>query len=144
MKLIIPGEPIAQIRMKYSGRNGIGRIYDPREKEKKRLKKLIENLYGDNSHFKHPRISFIFHMPIPTSIPKKSLPSYQSGCLKHEKKPDVDNLIKLYLDCMDLICFDGDQKVSLGPCVKLYHPEPKTIIIIEETTELISSSEIFF
>ena len=81
-------------------------------------------------------------MAIPRSTPKRLLHNYRSGLLKHEKKPDVDNFIKLYLDCMDGICFDGDQKVSLGNCVKLYHPHPKTIIIIEEVNEILTPQEI--
>lgn len=141
MKLILDGEPIAQIRMKYSGRHGIGRIYDPREKQKRDLKLLIGQKY-DGEPFEHPRVSFIFHMPIPKSTPKKLLPLYLSGLLKHEKKPDTDNFIKLYLDCMDGITFLGDQKVMLGPCIKLYHPYPKTIIIMNETTEILSPLEV--
>jgi len=141
MKLIIPGNPISQIRMKYSGRNGIGRIYDPREKQKREIKKIVNN-YFNGDLFIHPRISFVFHMPIPSSIPKRLLLLYQSGLLKHEKKPDIDNLVKLYLDCIDGICFEGDQKVSLGDSVKLYHPHPKTIIIIDEMQETLSPLEV--
>ncbi len=86
--------------------------------------------------------SRIFHMPIPKSIRKKEQALYQSGFLKHEKKSDVDNFVKLYLDCLDPIVFDGDQKVSLGSCVKLYHPEPKTIIMLSETTEVLTPQEV--
>ena len=142
MKLIIDGDPIAQIRMKYSGRNGIGRIYDPRKKAKEVLKKIIAIEHNTIPMFCHPRVSFIFHMPIPKSLPKRIQLLYSSGLFKHEKKPDTDNFIKLYLDCMDGICFDGDQKVMLGPCIKLYHPHPKTIIIINETEELLSPLEV--
>jgi Holliday junction resolvase RusA-like endonuclease len=142
MQLVIPGDPIAQIRMRYSGRNGIGRIYDPREKDKKRLKDFISKANDNAPHLVHPTISFVFHMPIPKSIPKRMLPLYQSGFLKHEKKPDVDNLVKLYLDCLDPIVFDGDQKVTLGSCVKLYHAEPKTIIMLSETTEVLNPQEV--
>jgi Holliday junction resolvase RusA-like endonuclease len=142
MKLVIDGVPISQIRMKYSGRNGIGRIYDPREREKRNIKKIISSQYSNHPLFIHPRVSFIFHFPIPVSVPKRVLLHYKSGLLKHEKKPDTDNLLKLYLDCMDGICFDGDQKVSLGDCIKLYHPHPKTIIIINETQELLSPLEV--
>jgi Holliday junction resolvase RusA-like endonuclease len=142
MKIIIPGIPIAQIRMRYSGRNGIGRIYDPREKEKKKLKNVIKNIFADNKHFINPHISFIFHMPIPRSIPKKFLSLYNSGLFKHPKKPDVDNFIKLYLDCLDGICFEGDQKVSLGDSLKVYHPEPKTIILINETSDKVCALDV--
>lgn len=142
MKLILPGDPIAQIRMRYSGRNGIGRMYDPRAKEKTLIKSVIKDQWIGESVLHNPRVSFVFHMPIPKSIPKKLIAIYQSGMLKHEKKPDVDNLVKLYLDCMDTMVFDGDQSVCLGPCVKLYHPYPKTLIIINETEAILSPLEV--
>lgn len=142
MKLVLEGVPISQIRAKYSGRNGIGRIYDPREKVKRQLKKIIANMFGSHDMFLHPHVSFVFHMPIPKSIPKKLLPLYRSGTLKHEVKPDADNLIKLYLDCMDGILFDGDQKVCQGPAPKLYHPHPKTLVIINEASSILSPHEV--
>ncbi len=141
MKLIIPGEPIAQTRMKYSSRGGFGRIYDPRAKEKNALKILLKELYQDVM-LEHPHLSFVFHMPIPKSIPKKLLEEYESGFLKHEKKPDVDNFVKLYLDCLDGIVFDGDQKVCLGPCVKLYHRQPETIVFVYESTPTLRFPEV--
>lgn len=143
MKLIVPGVPVAQIRMKHSARHGFSRIYDPRSKEKKEIKHFIGENF-DLPFFDHPVASFVFHMPIPASTPKKLLTLYNSGRLKHEKKPDVDNFLKLYLDCMDGIMFEGDQKVSLGPCIKLYHPEPKTIIILKESTHILSLEEFRF
>lgn len=147
MKIVIDGDPVCQIRMKFSGRNGIGRIYDPREKQKKQIKGIVQKQFNDipvdnRIVFEHPRISFVFHMPIPKSTPKRLLPLYNSGLLKHEKKPDVDNFIKLYLDCLDGITFVGDQKVILGNCVKLYHPFPKTIIILTETSQTLSHLEV--
>ena len=142
MKIVIDGEPVAQIRMKFSGRNGIGRMYDPRAREKDKIKDIISRNFVNFDRIPHPRVSFIFHMSIPKSIPKRRRAIYESGLLKHEKKPDTDNFIKLYLDCMDGICFDGDQKVMLGPSIKLYHPHPKTIIIINSTEELLSPLEV--
>lgn len=145
MKIILPGVPVAQTRMKYSGRGGFGRIYDPRAKEKNEIKKQVTEIVKKIEGFKlleHPRVSFIFHMPIPKGISKKEQALYHSGVLKYEKKPDVDNFIKLYLDCIDSIVFDGDQKVQLGPSIRLYHPDPKTIIILNETEELLSPLEV--
>lgn len=144
MRLIIPGVPIAQTRAKFSGRNGIGRMYDPREKEKRHLKAFIKARFEESNltRFEFPRVSFVFHMPIPKSIPKREIFLYQSGLLKHTKKPDTDNFVKLYLDCMDEIMFDGDQKVSLGNCVKLYHPIPKTIIFVDEKYARITQQEL--
>lgn len=140
MKIILPGIPVPQARMRHSTRNGFTATYDPKAKEKKLIRKMLEISRVVHS-FAFPRISFLFQMPIPKGIRKRDIELYNSGLLKHDKKPDVDNLIKLYLDCLDGIILDGDQKVSLGPCVKVYHPEPKTIIWIQETTQQLKSWE---
>lgn len=141
MKLVIDGVPLAQSRLRLFSRHGMTRVYDPDTKEKEAIKHLI-TLSHTKGLLTHPRVSFVFHMPIPKSIPKKWLSLYESGLLKHEKKPDIDNLIKPYMDCMDGITYDGDQKVQLGPCIKVYHPHPKTIIIMNETTEILSPLEV--
>ncbi len=141
MKLVIPGDPIPQARMRLSHFGGFTRVYDPCTNKKNKLKSYLKSQFDDYL-FEHPRISFVFHMPIPKCIPKKLRPLYESGILKHEKKPDTDNLIKLYLDCIDNIFFIGDQRVFIGSSPKLYHPEPKTLVYITETTQILTPTEI--
>lgn len=140
MKIVIPGIPVPQARMKHSNRRGFVTTYDPKAKEKTTIRNFLQTLCSVNA-YAYPRISFLFQMPIPASIPKKQRQLYESGLLKHDKKPDTDNLIKLYLDCLDGIVIQGDQKVSLGPCIKVYHPEPKTIVWIHETSHKLSPWE---
>ncbi len=141
MKIIIPGIPVPQARMKHSNVRGFVTTYDPKAKEKKLIRHMLQ--INQSSHsFDFPRITFLFHMPIPKSIRKRDVELYNSGKLKHDKKPDVDNLIKLYLDCLDGIVIQGDQKVSLGPCIKVYHLEPKTIVWIHETTHKLQPWEL--
>jgi len=65
------------------------------------------------------------------------------GFLKHVKKPDVDNLIKLYLDVLSGIAFEDDNCVSLGSAIKIYSLMPKTVITICEHDKLISMNEIW-
>ena len=132
MQIILPGIPESQTRMKFSSRGAFVKCYDPKEKEKKRIREMLLKEFDDTKKFEHPEVSFLFYMPIPKSLPKKTLLAYALGKSPHEKKPDVDNLVKLYLDCMDGICFEGDQKVSLGGCIKIYHQDPRTVIFITE------------
>ncbi len=141
MKIIIPGEPIPQGRMRHRSTGKFVLTYDPCAKQKAKIRTSLSQVLNPPI-FEFPRISFLFLMPIPKSIPKKDLPKYSSGRLKHIKKPDVDNLIKLYLDCLDGIIIFGDQKVSLGPCLKIYSPEPKTFISITETTQCLAPWEL--
>ncbi len=142
MKITLPGDPVCQLRMKFAVRGGFARCYDPRQKIKVLIKSMVKEAWHDKPHFLHPRVSFIFHMPIPKSTPKKLLPIFSSGLLKHEKKPDTDNLAKLYLDCMTGTCFEADEKVQLGFAIKLYHPSPKTIIIVDELTPHLTPQEV--
>ncbi len=138
--IVLPGVPVSQARMKHRRIGNFVSTYDPKAKEKLKIRELLEGMTGF-LEYEYPRVSFVFYMPIPTSTPKKLREQYESGLFKHDKKPDVDNLIKLYLDCLDGIVIHGDQKVSLGPCVKLYHLEPKTVIHIQETKQKVVAWE---
>jgi Holliday junction resolvase RusA-like endonuclease len=82
-------------------------------------------------------------MPIPKSMPKKERTEALAGMLKHVKKPDVDNLVKLYLDVLSGIAIPDDNCVSLGTAVKLYSITPKTVIYIEETQKILTLDEVY-
>ena len=143
MKIVIPGIPVPQARIKHTRRAGFIGTYDPKAKEKEEIREWLF-LNSELETCDNPRASFLFHMPIPKGIPKKLRPIYESGRLKHRKKPDSDNLIKLYFDCLDKIIIDGDEKVSIGAVNKVYHPEPKTVIWLHETTQLLEPWELDF
>lgn len=138
MRIIIPGTPIPQARPRV-GRWG---VFDPNGEAKKQIKAYLNEHYGDNRLLQHPRLSFIFHMPIPKTISKAEYIAAMTGLKKHEKKPDNDNILKLYMDCMDGIIYEADQKVQIGFCYKLFHPYPKTIIIAQECSEFLTQHEV--
>lgn len=132
MRIILPGIPCSQARMRFFNRGKFGQVFDPSNKDKIRIRHELQKRFVDHEKFLHPHISFRFYMPIAVSLPKKKKLELQTGMVSHENKPDVDNMVKLYLDCLDGICFDGDQKVSLGSCIKFYSPSPMTHILISE------------
>ena len=132
MILTLEGIPVQQKRMKSSTRGGFSRIYDPSSKDKKRISDEIRELF-EGKMLKHPIVSFIFYMPIPKSLPKKVIREFEQESTKHEKTPDVDNLVKLYLDCLTGIAFENDNCVQLGACTKVYSSKPRTVINLEES-----------
>jgi Holliday junction resolvase RusA-like endonuclease len=136
----IPGTPEPQARMKYTSRGGFARAYDPKEKQKELIRHILRCKTALHD-YQFPRISFFFYMPIPASTPKKVREMMRSERVKHVKRPDVDNLCKLYLDCMDGIVFERDEKVALGSCIKVYSEEPRTTIIINDTPRVLSDLE---
>ena len=76
-------------------------------------------------------------------MPKCQRAMCNTGLYKHIKKPDVDNLIKLYLDVMSGIVFKDDNCVSLGSAIKVYTDSPRVEIYVQETQALVSMDEIY-
>lgn len=140
MIIEIEGDPEPQARMKFTRIGGFGRAYDPKAKQKDQIRNLLR-CKADLHHYEFPKISFLFFMPIPSGTSKRKLIEMQGERVKHVKRPDVDNLVKLYLDCMDGIVFERDEHVSLGLCVKLYSPKPRTLISIHESRPILSELE---
>ncbi len=75
-------------------------------------------------------------------MPRSERLLMEGAYLKHVKKPDVDNLVKLYLDVLSGQLFEDDNCVSLGQCIKIYSPKPKVIIQIKETENIITYNQI--
>jgi len=67
----------------------------------------------------------------------------EKGYLKHIKKPDVDNLIKLYLDVLSGTALNDDNAVSIGTAVKVYSSRPRVEIYIEETGKQVTMNEVW-
>jgi len=140
MKIIIPGDPIPQQRPRLYRRHGKSGAWDPNGQQKDAIKQHVRQSMQPYMPFKPlemARVSFIWHFKLPGYIPKRDMPSYASGMRRHTSKPDVDNLAKLYMDCMTGIVYPDDNCVSLGFAIKLYHPEPKTMIFINQTSEML-------
>jgi len=82
-------------------------------------------------------------MPIPKSMPKPEREEALAGYLKHVKKPDVDNLIKLYLDVLSGIVFEDDNCVAIGSAIKVYSVNPRVEMFIEETAKHVTLNEVW-
>lgn len=140
MHIEIPGNPIPQARMRLFKRGKRNLCYDPQGREKALIKTYLKDLmkeqYAGYIFPQCPRICFTFYMPIPQSMPKYKRNHANVGKLLHLHRPDVDNLVKLYLDCLNEIVISDDSKIHLGYAVKLYHENPRTIIKIEDTQEI--------
>lgn len=132
-RIVLPGVPVAQCRP----RLGKWGCYNPNADEKRSTKIAIyAQMIGDPIKYQYPAISMTFFMPIPSSLSKKTKAAYEIEWHRHIKKPDVDNLVKFYMDCLVGIFFDDDACVSLERCQKVYYGHPATIIEIRDGTPL--------
>jgi len=72
-----------------------------------------------------------FYMPIPKSTSKKRQALMDEGVIKHQKKPDRDNLDKLLTDAMEDIAYHNDSQIWHSDVYKVYSHNPRTEVTIK-------------
>ncbi len=125
--LIIPGPPIALKRPRFFK----NKAYDSQKKEKSGIRWLLKakkllTLTGPLL------VTFAFNMPIASSLSKRQTDRL---CVHHTSTPDIDNLIKFYLDCGNEILWHDDKQISELNATKKYSEKPETIISIHQIQE---------
>lgn len=135
MILIIPGQPIAKKRHRFSTRGGYVQTYDCQGKEKKefQMKLLIEKnklgyYFDDDDVFS---LNIIFAIEAPKSLSKreKERRLYMGS---HTQKPDLDNALKFVLDCGNKILWEDDCKIFEINALKVWSEKPYTQITINK------------
>lgn len=100
-----------------------GRAYDPQADIKEEtywyVKSLIHNQSLTLSH-KPLSLSFIFSFKPPQSFSK--IKQRKRINQPHTFKPDVDNLVKFYMDCLTVNLFRDDKQVHTIHATKQYAP----------------------
>lgn len=137
MRIVIPGVPIPQQRHRHRLlTNGHVMTYDPLAREKAIIKHgmhaIVQKERPNFVYFTVPDVEFTFFMPIPKYLKKSDRDYAHKELLRHLVKPDVDNLIKLYLDCLIKIVFEDDRAVKIKGAQKVYSLEPRVEIVINE------------
>ena len=124
--LSIPLEPVP-----WAAHRGFGkRSFNPRFKEREAFQWYIKQQYTEEPITKPLKVGYEFHMPIPKFISKKARQKILDGLIRHEKKPDVTNMLKFTEDCLKGIVFVDDALVWEISACKLYAENPKVIIYI--------------
>ena len=139
IRLELAGEPIPQARPRMFRKGHRTMVFDPQAAYKKQQRYLIQDQIDnikDFKQFRYPNIRFWFFMPIPKSMNKTDRLMANEERLRHIKKPDVDNITKLYLDILTGIVYDDDNCVALDSCRKIYSPNPRTVMFIDEGEKL--------
>ena len=117
---------IAQKRHRFAR----GFLYDPSAKDKKTAYKEIKEQFTGEPYTDALKIAFTFNIKRPKShwnkySLKPSAPIY------HTKRPDIDNYVKFYMDCMNKVVYLDDSQVIELSAKKIYNDkESFTEIVI--------------
>ena len=144
---LIPFEPKPQSRPRATVRGRHAAVYeDPKMiKWRKQVTDYIKENYDGRYFDSAIRVDVVFYMKAPQNVSKKPserakdkakqlYSKYISERLCHEKKPDLDNLIKSLFDSISKseIVWSDDNIVCYLRARKLYSPNPRIEIEIEE------------
>jgi len=120
----IPGQPIPLKRHRTSR----GRTYDPQAELKETIFWIIRNQIKPDILQEDIKAKLSFFMRIPKYLSnKKKLELLNQP---HCKKPDLDNLIKFYLDVCNGLLYKDDAQINTINAKKIYSDNPRTIIEI--------------
>lgn len=136
MLIIIPGEPCAQGRPRFSTAGGYVKAYDPaKSRNYKVFVKLITQEEMKKQGWRYTelpiRVRIIAYMGVPASKSKKFKQAAILGEERPTKKPDVDNIFKSVTDAMSGIAYKDDKQIVSASIEKFYSDVPHTEIIIE-------------
>ena len=124
--ITIPGNPVPLKRP----RLGKGNVYDSQKKLKNDIALMIKcSLTSSYSPTVLPvTVSMAFFMPIGRAVSKVKKQNMLNK--PHYIRPDIDNLIKFYLDICNGVLYRDDAQVYTINASKLYSNSPRTEITI--------------
>lgn len=129
---ILKGKPIPQHRPRACRRGKHIHMYSDQEVIMEQYKNQIRSDFQQKPFSVPVEVSATFFFPIPKGTSKVRTTEMQANILKPMKRPDLDNLLKFILDCMNGIVYEDDsQVVSFGKVQKRYGDEGISVIHIE-------------
>ncbi len=132
MAITIYGKPIAKARPRFARRGKFVMAYNGQETEegrflfeaKTQVKQCLKNSVEINCFFYMPRPKNHYGTGKKNEILKETAPIY------HTKKPDLDNLVKFVLDCLNGLAWYDDSQIITLIAHKVYSNVPRTCIEI--------------
>ncbi len=144
MRIIIPGNPIANARHRCRCLGKHPSAYDPQFELKKKLKLELSNIleglichcmvsHEELDDFNRLPISLTLTFLVPiNSSDSRSVKSLKSwGVILPDVKPDYDNLAKLYGDVANGILWHDDSQIVEAHIYEKYSENPCTIIDVK-------------
>lgn len=122
------GDPVPLSRPRFSKRGKFVKCYDSQKDIKEKFRWQIRSQFRDSPLTIPLCIDLVFFLPIPESTSKVKRKAMLHGTLLHMAKPDIDNLIKFILDCMNELAFEDDKQVIEIRAKKIYSEKPGTLV----------------
>lgn len=77
------------------------------------------------------RMTINAYYAIPKSASKKNKRLMETGEIRPTKKPDIDNVVKVYADALNNIAYHDDTQIVSLICEKFYSDKPRVEVRLE-------------
>lgn len=133
VEFTVHGEPKAKARPRLGK---TGHIYTPKTtKDYEDIIALEYMVQGGKFLKGEISMTFDFYFKIPQSMNlgknKKTKADMKAHRIRPVKRPDLDNLIKIY-DALNGLAFNDDSQIVTIIARKWYGEEPKTVVVLEK------------
>ena len=135
IELTIPGNPQGKQRPKAKRMGQFTGIYTPEKtvNYETYLKELFVAKYPDFMPLAGPlMLQFTAYVSIPTSTSQKRKALMLEGGIIPEKKPDIDNILKIIMDALESVAYKRDSQIAIVIISKLYSERPRVELKIED------------
>ena len=102
----------------------------------------IKAAYGGRFYEGYLQIDVKAYFKIPKSTSKKKKESMLMGQIKPDKKPDIDNVLKIVLDSLNKVAYKDDAQVITASITKEYSESPRIKITISELEKSVEKKQI--
>ncbi len=121
MEFIVEGDPQGKARPRFSRRSGT--VYTPSKTA--RYEKEIRQAYIAAGGKMIPAGSYVAvtvdaYFKIPKSYTKRKRLDCEHNIIRPDKKPDIDNVVKVVLDALNKVAYEDDKQVVGIICRKWY------------------------
>jgi len=141
LSLVIPGPPCAKARARVV-RLRNGRVISFTPTNTARYENLIKTIfvteYPDHELMNRPLCVIVrAYMPIPASCSKKRRAMLAQEKTPHVFRPDIDNVLKAFLDSGNKVIWYDDSQIYRLDVSKYYSAKPRLEISVSEMDDLI-------
>ena len=131
----VDGTPVGKGRPKFARRGNFVSAYTPTKTRdyEDQIKEAAKIAMGSSDPVETPVVACIYiTVPIPASYSKKRSAACLDGSERPCKKPDIDNIVKAYLDSMNGIVYKDDTQVVSLHATKVYGTVGMVEVMVQE------------
>lgn len=131
----VEGTPVGKGRPKFARRGNFVSAYTPTKTRdyEALIAQAAKDAMSTAEPLKTPVAAYIYiTVPVPASYSKKRTEACLKGIERPTKKPDLDNILKAFLDAMNGIVYDDDTQVVSLHSTKRYGTVGMVEVMVKE------------